>query len=594
MAETAAAAFLARVRESGPRRALATLAAGGAPADDALTWDGWADASRAFARALVDAGHRPGEVVAVLAGNRAEWPVAEMGILLAGGVSAGIYPSSAPGQVRHLLADCGAVAVVVDDAAQLAKVREVRGALPALRTVVAVEGEGADVVPWEGWLARGRGAPETAAEVERRTAAARPEDTAVLIYTSGSTGEPKGAELSHRYLTASAASVRETLGLTDADRSLSFLPFCHAAERVFGLHTRVACGMEAGLVRDPARVWDAARAFHPTLFGGLPRFYEKAAEALLAERGRAAEDERARWDRTLALGTEISRLRRAGRAVPPELEVEWRTVGFDLLERAAGFFGGAVRLATSGGATLQPGVAEVLDALGVTVLGAYGLTEHLCAAFNRPERYAFDAAGAPMPGAALKIAPDGEILLRRGALTFTGYRGRPEETRDAFTADGAWLRTGDLGRLGPDGALRVTGRKTELIAFSNGKKIAPLAVEAALAGDPWIEQAMLYGEGRSYASALLVLRRQALEAWAAARGRDADDPALLDDAALRAAVAAAVERVNAGFSNPERVRRFALLPRAFDGDLLTPTLKLRRSAITERFRDRLEALYHDS
>ena len=599
MAETAAAAFLRRVRADGPRRALAALAAGGAPADAALSWEEWADASRAFAAALVESGHRPGEVVAVLAGNGVEWPVAEMGILMAAGISAGVYPTSAPAQVRQVLADCAAAVVVVDSAAQLAKVRAVRGELPALRTVVAPDADaGWDAAGWEEWLARGRAAlaasPEVGGELLRRTGAARPDDVAALIYTSGSTGEPKGAELSHRYLLASAESVRETLGLDGSDRALSFLPFCHAAERIFGLYTRIACGMEAGLVAEHARVWEAARAFRPTLFGGLPRYYEKAAEALRAERDAASGAERERWERTLALGAELSRTRRAGLAPSAEAVAEWRRVGAPVLERAAALFGGGVRLATSGGATLPARDAELLDALGITVLGAYGLTEHLCAAFNRPDRYRFDAAGPPMPGTELRIAGDGEILLRRCALTFSGYRGRPAETRAAFTADGEWLLTGDLGRLDADGSLRVTGRKKELIALSNGKKIAPLAVESALAGDPWIEQAMLYGEGRGYASALLVLRRQTLEAWARAQGRDPDDPSVLEDAALRASVGAAVERVNAGFSNPERVRRFALLATAFDGDDLTPTLKLRRAAIAERYRDRLEALYHES
>jgi long-chain acyl-CoA synthetase len=595
MAETALAAFLARVRSDGPADALVTLAAGGAPADERLSWDAWAERSRAFAAALVAADHRPGEVVAVLAGNRAEWPIAEIGILMAGCVSAGVYPTSAPGQLRQLLRDCGATAIVVDTAGQLAKLREVRADLPALRTVIGVDDDGG-CTGWDAFLARGRAglAAGGTGEIERRIAAARGDDTAILIYTSGSTGEPKGAEITHRALVASTESIRATLGLTARDSSLSFLPFCHAAERMFGLHTRIACGMTAGLVAEHRRLWDAARAFRPTLFGGLPRFFEKAADTLRAERAAAAGEERALWERTLFTGREVSRLRRGHLPVPAELEAAWRGEGAPVLERARDLFGGAMRLATSGGASLPVRVVEFLDALGVTVLGGYGMTEHLCVAFNRPDRYAFDTVGPPMPGAEIRIAGDGEILIRRGPGTFAGYRGRPGETRAAFTADGEWLRTGDLGTVGSDGALRLTGRKKELIALSNGKKIAPLIVESALTADAWIEQAMLYGEGRAFASALLVLRRQTLEAWARAHGRDPDDPSLLDDRALIAAVAAAVERVNAGFSTPERVRRFALLSSPFAGEELTPTLKLRRATITDRHRDRLDALYHES
>ena len=598
MSDTAVTAFLDRVRADGDRPALHLLAAGGAPRDETVTWGDWAARSRAFAAALVAGGHRAGEHVAILAGNGAEWPVAELGVLMAGGVSVGVYPTSAPGQLRQVLADCGAVAVVVDRAAQLEKVRAVRHELPHLRTVVAAEADGGmDVLGWDEWIGAGQAAlealPEVGHALAERTRAARLDDTAILIYTSGSTGEPKGAALSHRTLLASAASIRDALGLVHGDRSLSFLPFCHAAERIFGMYTRIAVGMEAGLVPDHTKVWAAARAFRPTLFGGLPRFYEKAADALRAEQAAAAGDARVRWERTLLLGGERSRLRRAGEPVPAELEAEWRGVGAPILARALELFGGAARVATSGGANLPVEVAEHLDALGITVLGAYGLTEHLCAVMNRPDRYAFDAAGPPMPGTELRIAEDGEILIRRNALTFAGYHGRPRETRDAFTEDGAWLRTGDLGRVGEDGALRVMGRKKEIIALSNGKKVAPLPIESALSGDPWIEQAMLYGEGRHFLSALLVVRRPALEAWAERHAADPDDPAVVHDPRLYATVQAVVERINAGLSNPERVRRFALLHLPFDGDDLTPTLKLRRDVIARRHRERLEALYQE-
>jgi long-chain acyl-CoA synthetase len=594
MADTAVSIFLDRVRADGDRPALRVLSAGGAPRNEALSWREWADRARSFAAALVAAGLGRGEHVAVLAGNGIEWPVADLGVMMAGGVSVGVYPTSAPAQVRQVLADCGAVAVVVDTAAQLEKVRAVRHQLPALRVVVATETDGEmDVLSWAEWIASGSAAlaalPEIGHELAERTHGAAADDTALLIYTSGSTGEPKGAAISHRCLLASAASIRDTLGLVHGDTALSFLPFCHAAERIFGLHTRILVGMEAGLVADHGRVWQAARAFRPTLFGGLPRFYEKAADALRREQAAADGAERERWARTLELGCERSRLVRAGKPVPQALQEAWMDAGAPLLERARGMFGGA-RLATSGGATLPIDVSEFLDALGITVLGGYGLTEHLCAAFNRPARYTFDTAGPPMVGTELRIADDGEILIRRNALTFSGYHGRPDETRAAFTADGQWLRTGDLGRVGDDGALRVQGRKKELIALSNGKKVAPLPIETALTGDPLIHQAMLYGEGRHFVSALIVPSRTALDAHAA----DPEDPSIVHDPRLYASVQAAVDRVNANLSNPERVRRFALLHLPFDGEDLTPTLKLRRTAIAERHRDRLEALYQEA
>ena len=590
---TAARAFLERAARHPHRVAYRTLAAGGAPADETLTWGEWADASHRVAAALVADGLRPGESVAILAGTGTLWPIADLGVLLAGGVSVGLYPTSAPAQVRQIVADCGARFVVVDGDEQLAKVLAVRAELPALHTIAGADPSEPGTIGWDAWLAHGEGAlPRAGAEIDRRVASASPDDTAILIYTSGSTGEPKGAEISHRCLLASAESIIGALGLKEDDTTLSFLPFCHAAERMFGLYTRIVAGMEAALVPDHTRVWEAARAYGPTLFGGLPRFYEKAYEALHAEHLRAEGVERAAWDRTVELGVERSRLLQARQFVPPTLEEEWRRVGEPFFRRARGLFGGRVRRATSGGAVLPAEVAEYLDALGITVLGAYGLTEHLCVAMNRPDAYRFDTAGPAMPGTEMRITADGEVLVRRGDLSFSGYHGRPEATAAAWTEDG-WLLTGDLGELLDDGSLRVTGRKKELIALSTGKKVAPLPIEAALAEDPWIGQAMLYGEGRKFVSALISLRPSMLRRWRNGDGGGDAPDGILRHPELLTVVQRAVDRVNARLSRTEQIRRFVVLGReltAEDGDL-TPTLKLRRGVVAEKYREELDALY---
>lgn len=591
-APTIVSVFLERVAAHPERTAFDATFAGGSPS---VTWGEWGEAAEACAAALIRDGHRPGERVAILAGNGILWPVADLGILLAGGVSVGVYPTSAPGQVAQVLADSGTVIVFCDAPEQVAKVRSVESAVPALRAIV---GPGAGAVDWEVWRGAGRpGAadrPEHRTEIDARVAALHPDDDAVLIYTSGSTGEPKGARLSHRCLVASAESIRDTLGLEERDTSLSFLPYSHASERVFGLYTRILCGMSAAIVRDHNELGAAARAFGPTVLGGLPRFFEKASEALAAEQRSATGAEAERWARVQELGRRRSLLRRTGGALPAELEAEWRERGAPLFARLAEHFGGRVRLATSGGAAFPLEVAEHLDALGMTVLGAYGLTEHLCAAFNRADQYTFDSAGPPMPGTEIRIAPDGEILIRRCDLTFSGYHGRTADTRAAFTSDGRWLKTGDLGELGPDGLLRVTGRKKELIALSTGKKVAPLPIEARLVEEPLISQAVLYGEGRKFISALLALRRPLVEEWARARGLEMDYADLVAHPALAADVQAAVERVNAHVSRPEMVRRFIVLERelSVEHDELTPTLKIRRPVVTERYAARLDTLYN--
>jgi long-chain acyl-CoA synthetase len=597
MSETAATVFLERVSRYGDHPALRVLAAGGAPDDAVLSWREWGAAARAFGAALVHAGLQPGECVAILAGNGFEWPIADLGVVMAGGVSVGLYPTSPAVQLAGIVADAGATIAIADSPGRADSLRQVRDAVPALRTIVrpGPSDPSNGLIGWDEWVERGRRALGGAAgvELERRIAAARADDVAMLVYTSGSTGEPKGAMIPHRYLLDSALSIQQALGLDERDTSLSFLPFCHGAERVFGLYTRIVTGMEAGLVADHGRVWEAARAFSPTVFGGLPRFYEKAYDILRAEHAAAVGAERERWDRTVALGRIRVSLREAGEPVPGRVEAEWRADGGPVFARARALFGGRVRRATSGGAPLPREVAEYLDAVGLPVLGAYGLTEHLCVAFNRPDACSLDAAGPPMPGSEIRIAGDGEILVRRNGLTFAGYRGRPHETAAAFSADGEWLLTGDLGQVDARGMLRVTGRKKELIALSGGKKVAPLPIEARLAAHPWIGRAVLHGEGRRFVSALLVLRQTAVEEWARGEGIDAGWGDLLSHPEVLGRVQAALDEVNAGLAPPERVRRFALLENDLspEADELTPTMKVRRSVVAERHRATLDALY---
>ncbi len=524
------------------------------------TWSEWYEASRKFAAALVAAGVERGERIAILASNRPLWPIADLGALLAGVVSVGIYPTSAPGQVTDLLADSEARVLVVDSQEQLGKVLGAIDQLPKRAHIVALSGEARGTIGWDAWIHRGETALQdesVIATLETLAHRSSGADIAVMIYTSGSTGRPKGAQISLECLRASAASVQATLGLTGADTSLSFLPFSHAGERVFGLYTRIVVGMPMMIVSDIADVWTAATTYEPTIFGGLPRFYEKVSEALRIAEGNGAD-----------AGMRQSIVKR--------------------------HFGGRLRIATSGGAALPPDVARHLESNGIVVLGAYGQTEHLCVAFHRPAQYDFDSVGLPMPGTELRIADDGEVLVRRSALTFSGYFGRPEETREVFTDDGEWLHTGDLGVITSRGSLVINGRKKELIALSTGKKVAPLPIEAALTDGIWISHAMLYGEGQKFISALLWLGRPAAEAWAREHQVTADLESLTQREEIRAAVRATVNRVNATLSRSEQVKEWVLLgvePTVENGEL-TPTLKLRRNDVVARHGHLLEHFYH--
>jgi long-chain acyl-CoA synthetase len=575
--DTVLGRLLRRVADHPERVAYRDLAAGGARADSALTWADWAQRARAIATVLIGDGLPRGARVAVLAGNRPLWPIVDIGVLMAGAVSVGVFPTSTAAQLRQVLVDADVRVLVCDDATQLQKARVACAGLASPPALVCEDVHGDGVTAFAEWVARGAAMLDdarTAQEVDARVATAAPEELAILIYTSGSTGEPKGACIPHAYLLASAESIRDTLGLTAEDRALSLLPYAHAAERVFGLYTRLVCGMEAGLVADPTRLADAARAFRPTLLGGLPRLYEKLHAALDAAERASTGDERRAWERLRALGAERSRLRRAGASVPAELEAEWqglRAPASAVIERS---IGDAVRLATSGGAPLRRDVAESLDALGLTVLGAYGQTEHLCVAFHRPDAYDFAGVGRPMEGTTLRLAADGEIQVRRNALTFAGYLGRAEATRAAFTDDGAWLRTGDLGSIDARGVLHVTGRLKEILALSTGKKVAPLPIEARLREHPAVAHALVVGEGRRFATALLFT-------------------SAVEDPGLAASLDAHVAHVNADLAPHERIARWTLVPEELaeaTGEL-TPTLKVRRTVVEAKYHALLEELY---
>jgi long-chain acyl-CoA synthetase len=527
------------------------------------TWGALRERVRACAAMLVQGGAKAGDRIAILAGNRELWPVADLAIQSVRAVGVGIHTSSTPVQVDGLLRDSGARWLFTDDPSAARRLMSSPPVGVRLEGIVldghpdSMVNVPADVAAWETWLDTGaaalRASPSLGPTLDARLASVKPDDLAALIYTSGSTGEPKGACISHRYLAASAASIVSVLGLTRADRAVSYLPFAHAAERAFGQATRLATGMAAALIEDPADLFAVCAHYQPTVLGGLPRIFERLDEA--AELARRAGDD-------------------------PRAAITARV-------------GEAVRLATSGGAALPAAVAERLGALGVSVVGAYGQTEHLCIAMNRPDAPRFDSVGPPMPGTEVRVADDGELLVRRSALTFDGYWQRPADTAAAFTADGAWLRTGDRATVGADGRLQLIGRVKELLALSTGRKVAPVPIESALVASPYIAHAVCIGEGRKFVVVVLSPRRAVVEAWARASGVGAPWDVLAASATVQGLLQEAVDAVNVTLSRPDRVQGVIVVPDEFttDNGLLTPTLKVRRQVVEDRYAALIEARY---
>jgi len=489
-----------------------------------ISWRRFEQETYDFATALLLFNLKPCGTICILMGNVPEWPISDIGTIMAGGVGVGLYPTSSAEQIAYIINHSDAEFVLVDTREQLRKVLSVRDQLRKVRHIIALDTNGADhVIAYDDFIARGREERTRLAPLlKERVESAKPDDVAIMVYTSGTTGAPKGACLSHRYIINSVESLRQTIPIYDTDVSFSYLPFCHVAERISGLYNRLYAGASAYFVDDLARLGEYMLEVKPTVFASLPRFFEKIYARIIADGSTNVKD----------------------------------------------YFGGRIRLLTSGGAPLPLEVAEFFAAAGLPILQAYGLTENVCVAFNRPDNYKFGTVGPPMPGCEVRLADDKELLVR-SEMMFSGYYKAPEETAKMF-ADG-WLLTGDLGEIDEDGFLRIIGRKKELIVTSTGKKVAPALLENMLKENHVVSQAMVYGEGRSFLVALITL----------------------NSVVPRETVQGIVDGVNRRVSSTESIKRFAILDRDFEiaRDEITPTGKLKRDVITNRFRDAIDGLY---
>lgn len=560
------------------------------------SWEKFGADVEAFASALIASGLTRGAAVCVLMGNVPEWPVCDLGAIAAGGVGCGLYTTSSAEQCAYIIRHSDAEVVVVDTAAQLEKVLSVREGLTKVRRFVVLDEGSArgreGVVGFAEFLRFGEENRERVArELRERAEGAEADDTAVMVYTSGTTGLPKGACLSHRYVLNSVESLRETVTVYDTDVAFSYLPYCHVAERISGLYNRLHAGAAAYFVDDLAKLGQYMAEVRPTVFASLPRFFEKIHARVMADLTSEPEEVRRRFHEALETGRRVVRMKQACEEVPAELLADYEANALPALARVREYMGGRVRVATSGGAPLPLEVAEFFAAAGLPILQAYGLTENVCVAFNRAERYKFGTVGPAMPGCEIEIAPDGEILVR-SEMMFSGYYKEPEKTAEVMR-DG-WLMTGDLGELGADGFLRITGRKKELIVLSTGKKVAPSLVENMIKEHHLVSHAYVHGEGRSYLVALVTLNPLEAGEHARALGIGHEDfPGLARTGAMRALVSEIIESANRRVSSSESVKRFVILERDFrpDMDEVTPTLKLKRDVVARNFESVLRSLY---
>jgi long-chain acyl-CoA synthetase len=540
-------------------------------------WRGvsWGEAARRvdeLAHGLLALGIRPGDRFSLLGATQLDWALLDWALISIGAVVVPIYETSSARECGYVLDHSGAIGVAVEDEAQRAKVEEVRGDLPALDHVLTFAELDA--------LAE-RGREHAAAEpdaVERTAAAIAPDDLLTCMYTSGTTGPPKGCLLTHRNYHAMLDMVGALPDLfTSDDVTVLYLPLAHTFGRLthFGA---ASIGFTIAFCPDVQRLAGALEQVRPTFLPSVPRVFEKVHGAIRAQFDEATGARRAIVDWSLAVGRRASELRREGRPLPPALALQHRLASRLVYSKVKARLGGRLRLAISGGAPLAREVAEFFHALDVLILEGYGLTECTTAcAMNRPDRFRFGTVGPALPGCEVRIADDGEILLR-GENVFAGYYRDEEATRAVVDEDG-WLRTGDVGELDADGFLRITDRKKDLIVTAGGKNVAPQNLENALKRSPLVSQALVVGDRRPYVAALVTL--DAAEAERVA-GQD-----------VQALVQAAVDEVNRDLARYEQIKRFAILPRDFTqaAGEVTPTLKLRRRVVEERYAAEIAALY---
>jgi long-chain acyl-CoA synthetase len=536
--------------------------------------------------------------VGILSQSRAEWVQADFAIFSAGCRTIPIYPTYPPEVISYIVNDAEVRTLILEDPAQLAKALEVQGQMKDLEQIVVIHGyEGKEpnprILTWEALRELGREQREALqSELASRVAGTRPDDIATIVYTSGTTGPPKGVVQTHANHLAVLDASGQTLDVSEGDVHLLFLPLAHSFARL-----EAFAGIHRGLLTAFAESIDKLREnlpeVRPHFICSVPRVFEKVYAGAMARAEAGSPLKRKIFHWAVGVGKDVSKLTQTRRPVPGSLAVKARLAERLVFSKMHAALGGRLRFAVSGGAPLSREIAEFFHACGILILEGYGLTETCpVLTFNRQTQFKFGTVGQAVPGVELRIAPDGEILAR-GANIAQGYFKKPDATAEVFLADG-WFATGDIGRLDADGFLSITDRKKDLIVTAGGMNIAPQNIENMLKADPFISQVMVHGDRRPYPVALITLNPEELATFATEQGVLTLDPStLVKHPKVIARVARTLEHRNSELQSYAKIKKFRILPEDFtvDNGLLTPTLKVKRKLITERYRDVLDALY---
>ena len=554
---------------------------------------------REVALGLIALGRQTGDRVALLSGSRAEWVQADFAIFSAGCVTVPIYPSYPSDLVAYVVNDSEARTLIVEDASQLAKALEAREQMPNLEHIIVIAGYEAPqppkmVMTWEALRRLGRdGEAAHKSTLAERVAATQPDDVATIVYTSGTTGPPKGVVQTHGNHIASVGASSAMTPVEPGWVHLLFLPLAHSFARLeafLGIHNRLVTAFAENI----DKVGDNLREVHPHFICSVPRVFEKVYAKILAgvEAGSPAKRKIFHW--AIGVGREVSRHQQRHQPVPRALAVKRALADKLVFSKLHDALGGRLRWAVSGGAPLSRDIAEFFHAAGILILEGYGLTETCpVLSFNTPTEFKFGSVGRALPGIEVRIADDGEIVARGPNVATRGYYKQPQATAEVFELSG-WFHTGDIGHVEQDGFIYITDRKKDLIVTAGGMNVAPQNIENLLKGDPFVSQVMVYGDRRPYPVALITVSPEELAKFAREEGILTTDPTVVTKhPKVVERVSRIVEEKNTHLQSYAKIKKFTVLPVDFtqEGGELTPTLKVKRKVVSEKYRQAIEELY---
>ncbi len=565
------------------------------------TWEQTAQAVTEIAGGLMSLGFRPGDTASILSNTVIEWVLADLAVLSCGGVCSGIYPTDAASQVHYLCEDSRTRLLFVEDDEQLDKALEVRAQLPQLSRIVVFDMEGLrelndpGVVSLEQLRAEGRAYIQThPQELQQRVAAVKPQDLAILIYTSGTTGKPKGAMHSHHSLVYSVRGYNSLIRQDEKDQRMCFLPLCHVAERSGGAYFALYTGTLLNFVENPETVPENVREIAPTVFGAVPRVWEKFYSAVMIALKEASPVQQATYQWAINVGYRIADKVLAGEPVPGGLKVQFKLARWLALDNVRKLIGiHRSRFLVTGAAPISPDLIRWYLALGVPMLEVWGMTECGISTGMPATRIKPGSIGKPGPFTEMKVDPaTGEILVR-GANVFMGYLNQPEKTRETIDDQG-WLHTGDVGTVDDEGYFRITDRMKDIIITAGGKNITPSELENELKFSPYITDAVVIGDKRPYLTVIVMIDQENVEKYA----QDHDVPfsnyaSLTRAPEVQALIQAEIDRVNAKFARVEQIKKFFLLDTQLsaEDEELTPTMKLKRKLVQQKYAPQIEAMY---